>query len=70
MPRKRCLPRKELARDGWECVIDVSFPGWQHTGKSVATPDGGENGWWSLTGWAATSRIPARRMTDGQEGTR
>lgn len=30
----------ELARDGWECVVDASIPGWQHTGLRVGRLDG------------------------------
>lgn len=28
--------RGELARDGWESVVDASTPGWEHTGLRVA----------------------------------
>ena len=28
--------RGELARDGWESVVDQSTPGWEHTGIRVA----------------------------------
>lgn len=28
--------RGELARDGWESVVDASMPGWEHTGLRVA----------------------------------
>ena len=27
----------ELARDGWDCVVDGGLPGWQHTGLKVGT---------------------------------
>jgi len=27
----------ELARDGWDCVVDGGLPGWQHTGLRVGT---------------------------------
>ncbi|NQX29408.1 5-deoxy-glucuronate isomerase [Microbacteriaceae bacterium VKM Ac-2854] len=30
------FPQGELARDGWESVVDDSIPGWQHTGIRVA----------------------------------
>ena len=27
----------ELARDGWDCIVDASLPGWQHTGLRIGT---------------------------------
>jgi 5-deoxy-glucuronate isomerase len=30
-------PRGELARDGWESVVDGSLAGWEHTGIRIAT---------------------------------
>lgn len=27
----------QLARDGWDCVVDGSLPGWKHTGLRVGT---------------------------------
>lgn len=27
----------ELARDGWDCVVDATLPGWQHTGLRIGT---------------------------------
>jgi len=27
----------ELARDGWDCVVDATLPGWAHTGMRVGT---------------------------------
>jgi len=36
----------QLARDGWDCVVDGTMPGWQHTGMRVGTlgqnPDGSD----------------------------
>lgn len=32
----------ELARDGWESVVDGATPGWQHTGLRVASVGAGE----------------------------
>ncbi|WP_308797311.1 5-deoxy-glucuronate isomerase [Agromyces silvae] len=29
-----------LARDGWDCVVDASTPGWQHTGLRVGRLEG------------------------------
>jgi 5-deoxy-glucuronate isomerase len=31
----------ELARDGWDCVVDAKLTGWQHTGLKVGTLDHG-----------------------------
>jgi len=30
----------ELARDGWDCVVDATLPGWQHTGLRIGTLSG------------------------------
>ena len=35
--------RGDLARDGWESVVDASIPGWQHTGIRVADIADGES---------------------------
>jgi 5-deoxy-glucuronate isomerase len=35
--------RGELARDGWESVVDASLPGWEHTGLRVAELARGES---------------------------
>lgn len=34
--------RGELARDGWESIVDGTLPGWRHTGLRVATITAGE----------------------------
>ncbi|RUQ99051.1 5-deoxy-glucuronate isomerase [Labedella endophytica] len=34
--------RGDLARDGWESVVDAQLPGWQHTGLRVAELSDGE----------------------------
>jgi 5-deoxy-glucuronate isomerase len=34
--------RGQLARDGWEAVVDSSIDGWRYTGLRVAELDGGE----------------------------
>lgn len=31
------FPAGDLARDGWDAVVDASIPGWQHTGLRVGT---------------------------------
>ena len=31
----------ELARDGWDCVVDATIPGWQHTGLKIGTLNNG-----------------------------
>lgn len=33
--------RGELARDGWETVVDASIPGWAHTGLRIGELSGG-----------------------------
>lgn len=35
--------RGELARDGWESVVDASIPGWEHTGLRVAELSEGDS---------------------------
>lgn len=30
-----CFPRGQLARDGWESVVDTRIAGWQHTGIRI-----------------------------------
>ncbi|MGX9297020.1 5-deoxy-glucuronate isomerase [Tsukamurella paurometabola] len=35
-PNEWFHPRGDLARDGWESVVDGSLPGWAHTGIRVA----------------------------------
>lgn len=35
--------RGELARDGWESVVDASTPGWEHTGLRVAELSKGDS---------------------------
>jgi 5-deoxy-glucuronate isomerase len=35
--------RGDLARDGWESVVDATTPGWQHTELRVATLTAGES---------------------------
>jgi 5-deoxy-glucuronate isomerase len=35
--------RGELARDGWESIVDGAVPGWEHTGLRIAQLDGSES---------------------------
>jgi 5-deoxy-glucuronate isomerase len=34
--------RGELARDGWQTIVDAAIPGWQHTGIRIADVEPGE----------------------------
>ncbi|MEY4437071.1 MAG: hypothetical protein RL100_535 [Actinomycetota bacterium] len=33
----------ELARDNWDCLVDASIPGWQHTGMRLGTLEAGQS---------------------------
>lgn len=33
----------ELAQDNWDCLVDASIPGWQHTGLRVGTLAAGQS---------------------------
>ncbi|GIZ99526.1 5-deoxy-glucuronate isomerase [Tsukamurella sp. TY48] len=35
-PNEWFHPRGDLARDGWESVVDTTIPGWRHTGIRIA----------------------------------